>query len=324
MVRPPTPHTSQELRSYAATCWLWAESPAAAAAFFRQKYPDAVRRPGEFCKKWGLRLRETSTVADAPGRGRRCKVSEADARRGAAIMMAGPPGRGSGVGFTSIQHALEHSPELRNILERSRVTPATLLRHMRRAQPNLVQRALRFRPPLSQKNRKLRLQLAKRNRRLLHDQPAYWRRVIWLDAKKLWVRPEGGLVWTDRRRPLPILSYPGYSSSGRAQLLHYYAAVQADLGPIGIVFVTGTPGQLRVYTVSGRVGWLGWWDTACLPATSAAPLSAHHLLSKQGIPDIRAAELNKGSAWLLLALLDDSCQLSCQLSGLLGVAVVNA
>jgi hypothetical protein len=192
--------------------------------------------------------------------------------------MAGPRGPLAGIGFPTLHDALQYSTELRSILERSKCSPATLLRHMRRAQPNLVQRAQRFRPPLSKKNRALRLELARRNLRLLHDKPTYWRRVIWVDAKKLWVKPKGGLVWTDRRRPLPPLPFPGFSSSGKSVLLHYYAAVNADLGPIGMVFVTGTPGQTRKYKASvvwwgggGRLGYC-WYGQATWQVLSPPPL----------------------------------------------------
>lgn len=242
------------MRAFAALCWHRTLSPAAAAAEFRRAYPEAVRHPGKFCKKWGQRFAATGSVADAPGRGRPPAVPLAVARRAAALMRRGPGTGNPADNYTSISDAVDRCSELAAILEECGCTPGTLMRAMRAADPNLVQRAQRFRPPLSQKNRKLRLALARRNLRLVHDVPTYWRRVVWVDAKKLWLRPASGLVWTDRRNPPPVHTHRHLNSGGRPICLHYYAAVNADLGPIAIVFVTGTTGLNCTYKVGGWCG----------------------------------------------------------------------
>jgi len=75
------PPTVLQVRNDAANCYLAANfSPSAAGERFVELHPDAViKDPGRYCKKWFKRRKQRASVADLPGKGRKCKVSEARA-----------------------------------------------------------------------------------------------------------------------------------------------------------------------------------------------------------------------------------------------------
>lgn len=72
---------------------------------------------------------------------------------------------------------------------------------------------------------------------------------MWLDAKKWWVRPEKLRVWGSKAGGRIIADHPSLFMSGKTVCLHYYAVVNAELGPVAIMWVTGTTGMRKRYKV---------------------------------------------------------------------------
>lgn len=257
MPLPASDDNTLAMRSYAAACYTTAGSGAAAAALFTARYgPGAVARPSRFCKKWGTRLQQTGSVEDAYRCGPAHKVSDAAARQASKAFKAGA-GSGDAVdGYSSIEQACTSNATLQAALAEAGCTARTLLRRMRQVDPYLVRRVLRIRPPLSAVNQAKRLQLARLHLQRWHNNPTYFRRVIWLDAKKIYVgAPKGRAIWCDSRRGgnWLVATHPALSSSGGASVnirLEYYAAVNAELGAVDMVWCSTTTGMKRKFKAS--------------------------------------------------------------------------
>lgn len=90
-------------------------------------------------------------------------------------------------------------------------------------------------------------------------------RVIWIDAKKLWVAPTDEFVYAPRHADMYIEHPHARNGKKKAVCIHYYIAVSAVLGPILFLPVTGTTQLLklggRLYKVRGSCcaccAWLG-------------------------------------------------------------------
>lgn len=72
---------------------------------------------------------------------------------------------------------------------------------------------------------------------------------MWVDAKKFWVSPKRLRVWGSKKQGPIIASHPSVFMSGKQVCLHYYAVVNAELGPVAIKYVTGTTGFRKRYRV---------------------------------------------------------------------------
>lgn len=261
MPLPASEDSTLAMRAHAAACYLAAGGGSAAAALFTARYgADAVARPGRFCKKWGTRLAHTGSVEDAYRQGATSKVSDQAAL---AASQAFKAGRGSGDAvdcYSSIEQACQENAGLKRTLAEAGsghgCTTRTLLRRMRQVDPYLVSRTLRLRPPLSTANREKRLALARLNLQRHHDTPNYFRRVFWVDAKKLWIGPpKGRRVWCDSRRggDWLVVTHPALSSSGGPSVnikLEYYAVVNTELGAVDLVWASTSAGCKRRFKAS--------------------------------------------------------------------------
>jgi hypothetical protein len=144
-------------------------------------------------------------------------------------------------GFTGVNDMLRRSSKAQQLLSpyMADLNRATLQRQMARLIPKLSskKKPVDFRPKLSTTSKKKRLACAKRLLRLPMKQ---LRGVIFLDAKKLWIEPGNFKVYMlDKDLAVEDCRLPeGKQNSGVS--LHYYAAVNAELGVVHSVWVTGT------------------------------------------------------------------------------------
>ena len=71
-------------------------------------------------------------------------------------------------------------------------------------------------------------------------------RVIWIDSKKLYVVPKAQRVWAPPDAELTVED-PHMPATGRTvKAINYYAAVNAVLGPVCFIPVTGTTDIIEV------------------------------------------------------------------------------
>lgn len=257
MGRLPTPEPLLAMRTYAASCYATSESPAAAAALLKERYgTGAPARPARFCKKWGERMAAAHTVHDAARPGRPTKVSAQAAATASSALKAGSGGGGAVEGYRSLAAALHANPTLKRVVCTAQCSPRTLLRRMRQVDPSLVKRRLSFRPPLSLVNRQKRLAIAKQHLQRWHNQPTYFRRVMWLDAAKIKLLGRAATsVWCDANQSSSerVVTHPALSSRGQASKcirLEYYAAVNTETGAIALIWCSTSTGSDKQFKVS--------------------------------------------------------------------------
>lgn len=179
-----------------------------------------------------------------PPRGvRKRKISDADAERCAKIVA-----RGLRVGrqyrpFTSMNDAIRESAEIRDVMVKAGCCQATLVRSLRRANPQLKYRSFvpkKVIKPHQKKRRRdivdiLIEQTGKDEN--LHD------RTIWMDAASLKCVCHEQKGWIDTSGPQRTVTDSGISAAkNERKQLNYYAAVNPLAGVVGLIFTTGTTG----------------------------------------------------------------------------------
>jgi hypothetical protein len=249
-------------RTVAATSYKisLSDGPDAAMLYFKTNRKNnfgSGRNEKMLIKRWGQRFAKTGTILDANDRrtGRTPKVPKADVIDCAKALLAGytVPGAAGGKvrrGFTSLKDAVdsEKAPKIKEVINTYNTTIPSLHKRLRAVVPSLAgsKRRVDIKSVLSPDVKKQRQKAASILRRLPMKQ---LRAVVWLDAKKLHISGAGKLsVYTnnpdevieDARKP------QGKFSSGN--VLHYYAAVNAILGVVTFIWVTGTTGLNAGYT----------------------------------------------------------------------------
>lgn len=226
--------------------------------------PRAIRR-------WVLNFEQRGSVDDAPRSGRPRIVSQEVAKEAADAVLAQHP---------VTQREAKRCTAVRMALRKTGATLRTLYRAMRRVYPKLSKTKLfEYKLPLTEANKKARVACAKRLLRLgtymgvlrqgtrrtvaggttpipgprspkTRLRLKWVNRIIWIDAKKFYIKPTDFEAWGLRGSPSTVI---GDKRVRGKMVIHYYAAVNLKHGGIMIKFVTGTKGpgyQHRVYKVS--------------------------------------------------------------------------
>ena len=243
------------MRLAAYVAWKKADGQYKQALKVFKQHPGArdISRPDRFLKYWAWRVAQRLSLRDKPRSGRPRKLSQQTVDRAIQLFLAGSPDDGSQAGFTDLNEAFDKCPELRAIVSSNQMHPQTLLRNMCAANPDMVKRREDLKPIM---NNRLKEQRVTACNKLLQLSDGYFRRVFWLDAKTMHISPSARKVWVDRKLPSPVRSDARVPRSGRdRRTLHFYAMVNWCVGPVAIIFVTGTSGlqHAQPYTVSHSV-----------------------------------------------------------------------
>jgi hypothetical protein len=250
-------------RTVAATSYKiqLANGSSAALKYFREnkKGNFGGRNEAKLIHRWGKRWEQTGNVQDANHRrtGRTPKVPKGAVLKCAKALLKGYTVKGDkGVklrrGFTSLRDAVDsgkgEASTIKQTINQYGISIPGLHRRMRQVVPSLARskRRIDIKNILDPSVKNQRKTAAAKLRRLPMKQ---LNAVTWLDAKKVHVSGVGKLsVYTmdpdevveDARKP------QGNFSSGF--VLHYYAAVNAILGVVTFIWVTGTTGLDTGYT----------------------------------------------------------------------------
>lgn len=240
------------LRLIAFQAWSQAGGDYKTALKLFKQHPSSskCKRPDRFIMRWGRGFTERRSFIDKQRPGRPRRLSKATVDRAAGLFMAGFTQDGSQQHFSSLNEALDISAELRSIVSSHYIAPRTLLRHMQKSHRNLVQQSEDLKPILSTRLKQLRIAACEK---LLKNSDEWFYRLFWLDAKTMHIVPSTRKVWVDRTVPMRVKSDARLPRSGKdRRTLHFYAMVNWCVGPVAIVFVTGTSGlqQAKSYTVS--------------------------------------------------------------------------
>jgi hypothetical protein len=131
--------------------------------------------------------------------------------------------------YASMQEAELQCEEVKTVLRESGVAMQTLIKRTKAVHPNFQFKKLRVRWQLSDTNKQQRVSICQtlllQFRRLLH-------RVVFVDAKTVWMWEEEVCGWVDTSVPNYAAGIRQAYSQGKIIHLKYYAAVHMKLGPV--------------------------------------------------------------------------------------------
>ena len=146
--------------------------------------------------------------------------------------------------FRSVHDAVTRSPFLREQIEKYNITEATLLRNLQHVAPGLHKRHLNPRRTLKPQVMQARVALCQRLLQMSEKElERYLARIFWIDSKVFYIEPDSMSVWAPLDADMTVVDHRMPHSNKAQKRIHYYAAVNAVLGPVYIEFVTGTTGH---------------------------------------------------------------------------------
>lgn len=240
-----------EMRSAALQAWNQSGGLHQEALKLFKQHPRAhtISRCGRFVRRWGQGFAQRQSFSNKKPTGRRRKLDNETLDRAVGIFVAGNQQQDQPQPFSGINEALELSTDLNEIVTAHDMHPRTLLRNMQKALPSLKKCKEDLRPVLTERLKQQRLDACKQ---LLGYSDQYFRRIFFLDAKTMHIVPEAREVWVDTSQPMPIRTDSRKPRSGKdRRTLHFYAMVNWCVGPVALIYVTGTSGlkPAKTYTV---------------------------------------------------------------------------
>lgn len=261
----------------AGLCWLAAGGKAAAAAEALRNWLTAagLDLPANvhgYVKTWGPRLGRDGVVesrARASGRRSKLTTRQVAACFEECVGVAVEEGRPC----ASVLEFARRSPAVAARLAAAGVTARTLTRRMKKDFPTFKYIKLRGRRPFTP------AQLGERRRVCTAHLAAgleVLRRTVWIDQKTFYFTKETVRGWVDAGKQD---TYPRPTSKakykGKDIKLKYYIAVNALLGPVALVFTTGSSGRgadhVTGHRFKVRATQTGWG--VCVLAHASQPAS---------------------------------------------------
>lgn len=233
-------------------CWHASEHDIAQATRRLKALNKGVQpsNPARFIRDAVRALVERHSVRH-PGGGPPFKVSAKDARKAVRLVWKGYEADGCRNWFCNMKHALQNCPKLEALRAELGVSARTLQRAMRREEPLCRQVRQAIKRALSAANRDQRSAACSR----LLTWPLSWLlRTFWLDAATIYVIPKSQAAFVPPEFQDRVASDPRLPSHiSKATKLKFYICVNAVVGPVALVFVTGTT------DLDDPVQWLVSW-----------------------------------------------------------------
>jgi hypothetical protein len=208
------------------------------------------------CRKWYNHFFKHAGVMDAPRSGRPCKIPKQVLRQCLTIILCGS--------YCSHDEAASNA-SIQHVLKEYKVTARTLFDNLKVIEPKFGKHKLvEFKFQLKPEHVKKRMQATvqwlkdyvaagdskvvqleqatvelKIPKQVADLNAAALGCVIWIDAKKFWVKPTNYKVYGIKGTDTTVLEDPRVTT---AQCIHYYAAVNYTYGAILLQLVTGTKG----------------------------------------------------------------------------------
>lgn len=239
------------LRTWAADSYIKAGCNAVAAAgLLSKKIAGKFRlsQPARFCKTWGERRISTGTVSDAARSGRPRKLTEDWVDRLITALSHGyermdSTGR-KRLPYRTWSQFCRECPVAADCLAQTKVTPGHLLRVCMQALPTLKRVKIQFRVWLKPA---VKAQRVADSTTLLSKPISWFKAVVWIDAKTLYINPTSCYAWINTATMSPHdLTREDKRVRARGKelvKLKFYIAVNALCGPVKLVWVTGTTGM---------------------------------------------------------------------------------
>lgn len=210
-------------------------------------------------RTWVENLEKYGTLSTRRAPGAQIKLPKSAVKRAIELLYEGWESEGRQLAYTSINEALQHSPDLAAILTEHKIKPDTLLRRMRKLLPSVKKRLLFLKRQLTPEQQQARLDAVKRL--LKHWPVERLDHVMWVDATTIILKPRGIKVYLPPgSRALVFSDDRLQRHSSNIRKLKFYICVNAILGPVALVFTSGTTDlPSGGWTVSGWRLVLGGW-----------------------------------------------------------------
>lgn len=218
-----------------------------------------VSRPARFVQRWYAKfLGGDCTLEDAARSGRPRLLSLEEAQRAAAFVKKGrwvkvKVKKGTQhrlVYFTSIQDAVDHTPELKKIIDDNQISVAQLRAAMHAADPDLVRRRITFKRALSKEEKEERVKTAQQLIQEYERDPSFLQNMIFIDETSIVLQGGGHehvAVWCDKHDvdfndvcPLPIGHKQEPTKVHVIAAVSAHPAFKANNGLVYVDFTTGT------------------------------------------------------------------------------------
>lgn len=201
---------------------------------------ELPQAPASFVRYWGEPWPKLKSVRGRAGNsGRRRLISEKQARRCVSIVLNwredGRPGP-----YRSVQDLVNNNAWVRGVMEATGASNRTLARAMQRVCPSLSYKRLVVKAKLTDQHRQARVVVCKKH---LKVPDSMLDTVVWIDAKTMYMNITHRYGWVDAlKEDIYETTRPSTRKSNVIKL-KYYIAVNARLGPVMLVFYTGTTGM---------------------------------------------------------------------------------
>jgi hypothetical protein len=231
-------------RAAAVKAFYWAQGCLPLAILLMHHMAPAAAHGNlySFIPYWVKKFEERHSVLTKKPAGPTSAIDEMQARECMALLDAGYINvSGQHRFYRSIRHAVLMCPRLQEILTLKQLKQQQLLRRMKAVCPELCRRTLRFVRHLGPATKAERAAYCSRLL-LWTDAPleAHLARYMWIDAKIVYVVPKGCLVYAPPGADLYIEDERLPRSASQIKKIHYYAVVNAVIGPVYFQLVTGT------------------------------------------------------------------------------------
>jgi transposase len=218
---------------------------------------NGVKDKRSFIKRTVMRLEDQGDLEDRPRSGAPRKVPDSVIKQCCKELKRGyTDDAGRHWHYSSIEDALNTdygSPYMRDIVVKYEVVNVreTLWARMLEADSDIgrVYRPAKHKHTDEQKA--VRQRVARQRWDMGINELCLWLfTVVWIDAKCGYTDQRGEWVYCSIQESLK----PGFEANRNGfprKKLHFYIAVNALIGPVDIIFVTGTTGDKRIYKVGG-------------------------------------------------------------------------
>jgi hypothetical protein len=213
---------------------------AKASQLFRKLNKDNLpAKPARYISDWVQHLESYGTLSNLSPAGPKRRLPKSAVRQAIELLYEGYERDGRQLAYTSMSEALEHNSGLKRILSRYSVSADTLLRRMQKLCPTVRKRLLKLKRELTPEQQARRLTDVQT---LLRQWPVdKLQRVFWIDAATIIIRPKGIKVYLPPGHRALVFADPRLQQhSTRIQKLKFYICVNAILGPVALVFTSGT------------------------------------------------------------------------------------
>lgn len=231
--------TLVQRRQTAYDCWRdsGADIRRACAAFRAHPHGASEKNASRFIHRARALLGANGSLHSPRRTGRKAKVTAEQAQRALDLLWKGYVSEGRRRYYTSIKQACDNNKGLAAIIKECGCKPRTLLSAMRQLEPTCRRRREAVKRLLTAENRAARLASS---RALLEWPLDKLRRVFWIDAATIYCSPKSLAVYAPPGSHLVITDERVPSHSTQLRKLKFYICINAILGPVALVFITGT------------------------------------------------------------------------------------